>query len=168
MARPRLLLLSLGLFALTAAACGAADTTSSIEDAAAPPATGACLEDAEDCHDTGGDSGGVDPEPGEATRVEPTDGLEDVHPVGWDAIEVAPDDQRQITVFWWSGVAPCNALAEVDVVHGADAVTVTVLEGNVPSDEPRACIELAQYTSTSLTLDEEIGPRSILDGAEGR
>lgn len=190
MTRPRLLLASLGLLALTAAACGAADTATSDGDAAAaPPAAGACLEGAEDCQDTGGDmgapppdgqpvadpdtpvtgpagGGGADPDPGQATRVEPTDGLEDIRAVGWDAIEVDPADQTQVTVYWWSGVAPCNALAEVDVTTTDEAVTLTVLEGSVPADEPQACIEIAQYKKTSVTLDEVVGPRSILDGAD--
>ena len=102
----------------------------------------------------------------QATQVEPTDGLENVHPVSWDTVEVAPDDQTQVTVSWWSGVPPCNTFAEVEVSYTDDAVVLTVLEGNVPADEPQACIEIAQYKSTTLTLDEEVGPRSILDGAE--
>ena len=180
MTRSRLLLAAVGLFALTATACGSADTAGSEADAAgAPPAAGACLAGDEDCQDTGGDmgapppgeeqpvsDGGADPDPGEATRVEPTDGLEDVHPVGWDAVEVDPADQSQVTVYWWSGVAPCNALSEVEVETSDDAVTLTVLEGSVPSDEEQACIELAQYKSSTVDLGEDLGPRSILDGAE--
>ncbi len=65
-----------------------------------------------------------------------------------------------------SGVAPCNALAEVQAEFTDEAVTLTVIEGSEPADEPQACIEIAQYKQTTITLDEEIGPRSILDGAE--
>lgn len=183
MTHSRLLLAGLGVLALTATACGAV-TTGATEEAAAPPAAGACLAGAEDCDDTGGDMGAPPPDtpvtgpadgaddgggadPAEATRVEPTEGLEDVHPVGWDVVEVDPDDQTRVTISWWSGVAPCHALSEVVVEYTEEAVTLTVLEGSVPSDEPQACIELAQYKATSITLDEAIGPRSILDGAEG-
>lgn len=174
---PRLLA-SVGLLALTATACGTAADEASDVATAAPPAAGACLEGAEDCQDTGGDmgapppgqdatdGGGAQPDPGEATEVAPTDGLEDVHPVDWETVEVDPADQTQVTLYWWSGVAPCNALADVEVEYSDDAVTLTVLEGSEPSDEEQACIELAQYKSTSITLDEEIGPRSIVDGAE--
>ncbi len=180
--RPRLLLASVAVLALAATACGAADSSEDGDVAAAPPAAGACLAGADDCQDTGGDMGAPPPdglpvadpdapvtdggETPQATQVEPTDGLENVHPVGWDRIDVAPDDQTQVTVYWWSGVAPCNALSEVQVDYAEDAITLTVLEGNVPADEPQACIEIAQYKSTSITLDEEVGPRSILDGAE--
>ncbi len=176
--RLRLLLASVGLLALTATACGTAADEASDVATDVPPAAGACLEGAEDCQDTGGDmgapppdqpatdGGAVEPDTGQATEVEPTDGLEDVHPVDWETVEVDPDDQTKVTVYWWSGVAPCNALADVEVDYSDDAVTLTVLEGSVPSDEEQACIELAQYKSTSITLDEEIGPRSIVDGAE--
>lgn len=181
MTHSRLLLAALGVVALTATACGAADTASSgaVSDEV-PPAAGACLEGAEDCQDTGGDmgapppsdglpadGGGVEPGPGEATEVEATAGLQDIRPVGWDAVEVDPDDQSRLTVYWWSGVAPCNALADVEVEATDEAVTLTVLEGTVPADEPQACIELAVYKQTTVVLDEELGPRSILDGTEG-
>lgn len=181
------MLASVGLLAVATAGCGGFSVTEGeAEDVATPvpPAAGACLEGAEDCQDTGGDmgapppdapggggdatdGGGMEPGPGQATQVEPTDGLVEVRPVDWETVEVAPDDQTQVTLYWWSGVAPCNALADVGVAYTDDAVTLTVLEGSVPADEPQACIDLAQYKSTSITLDEEIGPRSIVDGAEG-
>lgn len=176
-----LLLASAGMLAALTAACGGSVTSGEAEDI--DPAAGACLAGDEDCQDTGGDmgapppdapvsdgeatdGGGMEPDPGEATEVEPTDGLDDVRPVGWETVEVDPADQTRVTVFWWSGVAPCNMLADVEVTYTDEAVTLTVLEGSEPADEPQACIELAQYKSTTLTLDEEIGPRSILDGAE--
>ncbi len=182
MTRARLLLASLAVVAMATTACGAADSSEGEDVGAAPPAAGACLEGAEDCQDTGGDMGAPAPgdadqpvtdggagggeDPGEPTQVEPTEGLENVHPVGWEEVQVDPDDQTRVTVFWWSGVAPCNALSEVQVDYSDEAVTLTVMEGNVPSDEEQACIEIAQYKSTTVTLDEEVGPRSILDGAE--
>lgn len=188
MSRARLLLASMAVVALATTACGAADSSEGEDVGAAPPAAGACLEGAEDCQDTGGDMGAPPPsdglpvadrdepvtdggasggeDPGQPTQVEPRDGLENVHPVGWDEVQVDPDDQSRVTVSWWSGVAPCNALSEVRAEFTDEAVILTVLEGNVPSDEEQACIEIAQYKSAVVTLDEEIGPRSILDGAE--
>lgn len=177
------LLALLGLLAALATACGGTGTSGEAAATAAPPAAGACLEGAEDCQDTGGDmgapppdapvsdgaatdGGGLEPDAGQATQVEPADGLVDVHPVDWETVEVDPADPTRVTISWWSGVAPCHVLADVEVTYGDDAVTFTVLEGSEPADEPQACVELAQYTSTSVTLDEEIGPRSILDGAE--
>ena len=194
MIRSRLLLATVGVTALLAAGC-AGETATEVSDplppadqgvtdggAAGGGAAGACLEGAEDCQDTGGDMGAPPPDTpvsapagdgdqqgdaAQAEAVEPTDGLEDLRPVGWETVEVDPGDQTQVTVYWWSGVEPCNALSEVEVAYGEDAVTLTVVEGTVPADEPQACIEIAQYKQTSITLDEEVGPRSILDGAEG-
>lgn len=186
MTRHRFLLAAAAVAALVTAACGNEATTDVAAGGGA--AAGACLAGAEDCQDTGGDMGATPPDgelpvnpdepvtapadPGAdgdaagATAVEPTDGLEDVRAVGWDTVEVNPDDQTEVTVFWTSGVAPCNALSEVTAELSDDAVTLTVLEGTVPSDEPQACIEIAQYKRATITLDEEVGPRSILDGAE--
>lgn len=190
MTRARLLLAPLAVVALAATGCGTSDSAGSGDAVGAPPAAGACLAGAEDCQDTGGDMGAPPPDglpvtdpdapvtdggavgggggedPGQPTQVEPTEGLENVHPVGWEEVEVDPADQTRVTVYWWSGVAPCNALSEVQVDTTDEAVTLTVLEGNVPSDEEQACIEIAQYKSTTVTLDEEVGPRSILDGAD--
>lgn len=185
MTRSRLLLATVATTALLAAGCGAQGTAvESGQDTAAPPAAGACLEGATECDDMGGDmgapppdtpitdggaGGGVDGDPGEtqAEEVEPTDGLDDLREVGWDHVEVDPDDQTRLTVSWWSGVAPCNVLSEVQVETTDEAVILTVVEGTEPADEPQACIEIAQYKQTTVTLDEELGPRSILDGTEG-
>lgn len=160
------LLAAVGLLALTTTACGGTDADQAGGVATDAPAAGACLEGAEDCDDTGGDMGAPAPDPAQATEVEATEGLDDVHPVDWGTIDVDPDDPTQVTLYWWSGVAPCHALAGVEVDYSDDTVTLTVLEGSEPADEPQACIEVAQYKSTSITLDEEIGPRSIADGFE--
>ena len=184
MTRARHLLASMAVVALATTACGATDATET--DAAAPPAAGACLAGAEDCQDTGGDMGAPPPDslpvadpdqpvgdaagdgedPAQAAQVEPVEGLENIHPVDWEEVRVDPADPSRVTVVWWSGVAPCNALSEVRVETSDEAVTLTVLEGNVPSEEEQACIEMAVRKSATVTLDEEIGPRSILDGAE--
>lgn len=187
MTRSRLLLAAVATTALLAAGCGAQGTAveSGQDVADAPPAAGACLEGATECDDMGGDmgapppdtpvtdggadGGGVDGDPGEmeAEEVEPTDGLVDLRETGWDRVEVDTDDQSRLTVYWWSGVAPCTVLSEVQVETSDEAVTLTVVEGSEPADEPQACIEIAQYKRTTVTLDEDLGPRSILDGTEG-
>lgn len=187
----RRLPLVIAMLAVALAACGSQDpVASSAPLTAAPdapvsagddPAGGTCLAGTEDCRDDpsrpGAEAPGAPGEPGqplpgdgapddpEPTFVEPRAGLEDLRPVGWDRIDVDVDD-RSVTVSWWSGVAPCDVLSDVEVTYGDDAVTVTVVEGSVPTDEPRACIELAQLKAHRLTLEEPIGPRSILDGAE--
>lgn len=165
------------LLTLVLSSCGftVEESTSSGEVA------GACLEGATECDDMGGDmgvpppdepvsdapdmGGGGDPGGG-AEVVEPQDGLDDLRPVGWEEVQVDPDDQSRVTVYWTSGVQECNALAEVEVEYGDDAITLTVIEGTPPSDEPMACIELAVRKQTTIQLDEEVGPRSIRDGAD--
>ena len=187
MRTPRQLLAVAAVVTFAAAGCGFSVESASSEgsgfagdDAGAPPAAGACLEGATECQDTGGDMGAPPPdgdlpvsedvEPDgpvtpSATEVEPTAGLEDVHAVGWEGVEVDPDDQSRVTLRWTSGVAPCNAFAGVEAEFTEDTVILTVLEGTVPSDEPQACIELAQLKQATVELDEPIGPRSIVDGA---
>lgn len=190
----RQLLAVAAVVTFTAAGCGFAVEGGSSEgsglaavDGGAPPAAGACLEGATACDDMGGDMGAPPPdgdlpvadgdvpvshEPDHqgpatptATSVEPIDGLEDVHPVGWEAAEVDPDDPSRVTLRWTSGEAPCHAFAGVEAEFTEDTATLTVLEGTVPSDEPQACIELAQFKQATVELDEAIGPRSIVDGA---
>lgn len=127
-------------------------------------ANDACLAGATDCQDTGGDMGA--PEPGDgATPVTPApEGLRDLREISWDSVEVDPDDQTRVTVFWTSGVEPCNVLSEVRAEYADDAVTLTVVEGSTPDDV--ACIEIAVSKQTTVVLDEEVGPRSIRDGAD--
>lgn len=188
--RPSRLLVPITVLAVAAVGCGfsvEAGSSSGSSSDAAPPAAGACLQGATDCDDVGGDMGAPppdgdlpvaddapaphQPDPGApatpaATHVEPRSGLEDVHPVPWDGAHVDPDDPTRVVVRWTSGVAPCHAFAGIEVETTDDTVTLTVREGTVPSDEPQACIEVAQYKQATVELDQEIGPRSIVDGAE--
>lgn len=164
------------LLTLLLAACG----ISAEDSASSGGVAGACLEGATECDDMGGDMGAPPPdlpvgdEPGTgggdagggAEEVEPTDGLDDLRAVGWDEVQVDPDDQSRVTVFWTSGVQECHAFAEVEVEQADDAITLTVIEGTPPSDEPMACIELAVRKHTTVQLDDEVGPRSIRDGAD--
>lgn len=165
------------LLALVLSAC----SVTAEDSAGSGGLAGACLEGATECDDMGGDMGAPAPdepvsdEPvlggggdadGGAEKVEPQDGLVDLRPVGWEEVQVDADDQSRVTVYWTSGVQECNALAEVEVEYGDDAITLTVIEGTPPSDEPMACIELAVRKQTTVELSEEVGPRSIRDGAD--
>lgn len=164
------------LLTVLLAACGITAEDSASSDGLA----GACLEGATECDDMGGDMDAPPPdEPvsdapdvgggdgdGGAEVVEPQDGLDDQRAVGWDEVQVDPEDQSRVTVYWTSGVQECNALAEVEAEYGDDAITLTVIEGTPPSDEPMACIELAVRKQTTVQLEEEVGPRSIRDGAD--
>jgi hypothetical protein len=169
------------------AAPSAAPTTSATDDTATPgaspsvdpdtavtstatdPAGGTCLAGDPDCLDDPSNPNATPPGPPtpEPTFVAPRGGLEDLREVPWDEVDVAGDD-RTVTVRWTSGVEPCHALDRIDVASTADAVTLTVIEGTVASDEPIACIEIALLEAHRLVLDEPIGPRSILDGADPR
>lgn len=98
-----------------------------------------------------------------AETVEPQPGMVDVHPVAFD--RAAPIGERTIEVLWWSGVRPCHVLARVDVVSSPDRITITLYEGSEPSDEPVACIELAQRKRTVVELSEPVDGRRVVDGA---
>ena len=193
--RTKMMVAGLGLVALLGTACGsdAPDAEGGLPTDGGGGAAGACLVGAEDCQDTGGDMGAPPPssmcaedapdcddtvvsppnedlpadgapdEP-EPRFVEPKGDLIDVHPVAWNEVAVDEDDQA-ITVQWWSGVEPCHALSKVSVDYTDEAVTITVLEGAEESDV--ACIEIAELKAYRIQLDEPLGPRSILDGADG-
>lgn len=155
------MLVLLGLVTLTSG-CGLLTLVAEDDAVAGPPAAGMCLEGVPDCVDTVVDDL---PNQGEAQRVEPRDGLENLRSVGWEQVTIDVDDPSTVTLSWWSGVEPCYALSEVVVDYTDDAVTLTIIEGNEPSDDGPMCIEIAVYKATTITLDEQIGPRSILDGA---
>lgn len=101
--------------------------------------------------------------PEEAQLVEPTPGMEGVHPVEWDAASM---DGTTVEVSWWSGVAPCTVLDRVEVEETEDVVTITLFEGSEPSDEEVGCIMIAQRKRTIVELSEPVGTRDLVDGAE--
>ena len=100
-----------------------------------------------------------------SSPVIPRAGMADVRAIGWDRVDVAGDG-RTLTVHFWSGVEPCSVLDRVDVRHGDDAVTITLHEGHDPAAEDVACIEIAVAKSVTITLDEPLGGRDLVDGAE--
>ena len=74
-------------------------------------------------------------------------------------------DGRTITIDFVSGVEPCYVLGRIDVDEGPRAVTITLHEGNLPSDGDVACIDIGVFKRTTVTLDEPLGEREIVDGA---
>jgi hypothetical protein len=103
---------------------------------------------------SGGDPGIVDPGEPEPTIVAPGAGLTGVHPVGAAKLETAINGRDlAVRVSWWSGVAPCNVLAGVDVARDGTTFTLTVREGSAAAPDT-ACIEIAQYKATIVDLGE--------------
>ena len=111
-----------------------------------------------DCGDGGGDV-----KPGKPKIVEPTPGMDDVHPVGWDKAKAT--GPRSVLVTYWSGVEPCNVLDHVDVVYNPKTVEITIFEGSNPADKNTACIEIALLKGVMVQLDEPLGGRKLTDGA---
>jgi hypothetical protein len=112
-----------------------------------------------------GDDDPVDPDPyGNAQLVEPRPGMSDVYPRIFDKVVVG-DDDRTLTIFFWSGVEPCYVLDHVDLAYGPGAITVTLFEGHDASAGDVACIEIALLKKVVVQLDEPVGDRRIVDGA---
>ncbi|MBA3737423.1 MAG: hypothetical protein H0W97_02535 [Actinobacteria bacterium] len=99
-----------------------------------------------------------------AQKVEPTPGMAGVNPTALDKVVVG-DDDRTLTIFFWSGVEPCYVLDHVEVDAGRDAITVTLFQGHDASAGDVACIEIALLKKVIVQLDEPVGDRRIVDGA---
>lgn len=108
----------------------------------------------------GGDP--VDPI-GHAQDVVATPGMSNVNPTGWIKALVGTDD-RTVTLRFWSGVAPCYVLDHVDVAYAPDGVSVTLFQGSDPSAKDVACIEIAVLKQTTITLDQPLAERPLVDG----
>jgi hypothetical protein len=101
---------------------------------------------------------------GDPQVVEPRPGMTNVHPTAFDTATVG-DDDHTLTITFWSGVEPCAVLDHVDVAYGSDAVTVTLFQGSDPDAGDVACIEIAVQKQVTVTLDEPLAGRAIVDGA---
>jgi hypothetical protein len=110
----------------------------------------------------GDDSPVPDPVP---VSLEPTPGMDNVHTIGWDKATLG-DDGTAVTLTFYTGVAPCSVLDHVDVSYGTDAVTITLYQGSDPSAKDVACIDIAMLASTTVKLDQPLGDRKIIDGAQ--
>lgn len=102
---------------------------------------------------------------GHAQDVLPTPGMDNVRPIAWTKAVMETDD-RIITLRFWSGVEPCYVLDHVDVIYGADTVTVTLFQGSDPSAKDVACIEIAVLKQTTITLDQPLAGRELVDGSK--
>ena len=118
-----------------------------------------------DCGDIqigSGDTGNLPP--ARPQIVEPRPGMENVRPSAFDTATIGADD-RTLTITFWSGVEPCAVLDHVDVDYGDDAVTVTLFQGSDPNAGDVACIEIAVLKQVTITLDQTLADRDVVDGA---
>jgi hypothetical protein len=93
--------------------------------------------------------------------VEPTPGLDGVHPNAFTKAVAVDDDT--VRVEYYLGVEDCYGLDHVDVEYGEEVVIITLYSGNVPGE--RVCIDLAEFVATIVDLDEPLNGREIVDGA---
>ena len=96
--------------------------------------------------------------------VEPEPGMADVRPIRFEHAAVG-DDDRTVSIDFWSGVAPCSVLDHVDVSYGDAAVTITLYEGHDPAAGQVACPAIAMQKRVVVTLDQPLDGRKIVDGA---
>ena len=104
-------------------------------------------------------------DPGDSAEpVEPRPGMVNVSPIPFDHVDVG-DDDRTLTVFFWSGVEPCYVLDRVDVDESPGSIRITLFQGSDPDVTNVACIDIALLKKVTLQLDEPVGTRRIVDGA---
>ncbi|MFD7031192.1 hypothetical protein ACFWAR_24480 [Streptomyces sp. NPDC059917] len=70
---------------------------------------------------------------------------------------------RKLTVNFWGGA--CSAYA-AEARESADAVTVKITD--TPTNPGGACIMLAKDMSVSVTLEQPLGARKVVDGTTGK
>jgi hypothetical protein len=87
-----------------------------------------------------------------------------VTPIAYGSARVRPDD-RTIDVRFWSGVEPCSVLDHVDVAYGSGTVTITLFQGSDPNAGLVACADIAVLKQVTVTLDQNLAGRRIVDGA---
>ena len=105
-----------------------------------------------------------DPYTPDSKVVQPRPGMENLHKTGWDRVEVL--GSNRVRVHFVSGVEPCTVLDHVGVAYSADAIVITLFEGNDPASREMACIMIAQYKAVDVNLAEPINGRKFVDGAE--
>lgn len=104
-------------------------------------------------------------DPGDEPRARPiaiTPGLENVNMTVFDKHRVVDGDRLKL--FFWGGVEDCYGVDHVDIEYGNDAVTATIFYGNKPDAD--VCIEIAEYQVVTVQLDEPLGGRDVVDGAQ--
>jgi hypothetical protein len=104
-------------------------------------------------------------DPGDSAEpVEPRPGMSNVAAIPFDHVDVG-DDDRTLTVFFWSGVEPCYVLDHVEVDESPGAVRITLFQGSDPNVTNVACIDIALLKKVTVQVDEPVGSRRIVDGA---
>ncbi len=91
--------------------------------------------------------------------------MKDVHRLPFESATPGADG-KTVRVVWWSGVEPCNVLDHVEVAETPAMVTITLYEGHDPDAQEVACIELAVQKSTLVELEQPLGDRKLVDGAQ--
>jgi hypothetical protein len=110
---------------------------------------------------------GLMPEPLPSPQiVEPTPGMANVRARPFDTATIA-DDDRTVTIDFWSGIEPCAVLDHVRVRYQKEAVVITLFEGRAPNAGDVACIEIAVQKQVVITLDEPLAARELIDGMAG-
>jgi hypothetical protein len=101
-----------------------------------------------------GDQGNGNPLFGNATYVTPASGLLNIHGVSVQLVRATmnSDGAAIVDLRWWSGVAPCNQLASVDVARDLTAKTVRLQVNEGSGGGQVACIDIAQLTATQVEL----------------
>lgn len=89
--------------------------------------------------------------------------MDNPHPVSWRRAEIL--GERRVRLHYESGVAPCSVLDRVEVGYSASTITLTLYEGSDPAHPDVACIMIAQFKATDVTLAEPIGHRTLVDGS---
>jgi hypothetical protein len=80
-------------------------------------------------------------------------------PEPWSSPRVSVDGRR-VTVAY--SVGGCFGSERTETAEGRDEVTITVLVREHPDD---TCSDLAQERTATVTLDEPLGDRDLVDGA---
>jgi hypothetical protein len=75
---------------------------------------------------------------------------------------VGPGDER-LTLFFYSGVAPCYVLDHVDLAYGRRAVRVALFVGRDPDGDDRACPEIARLYRVDVRLREPLDGRRVVN-----
>ncbi|WP_370324267.1 hypothetical protein [Euzebya sp.] len=140
----------------------------------APDAT-ICAPDSTECSDTAPDPSAAPCPPegctgeGPAVTYEPVEIVPtaqgEPREIPWESADVSADG-TEVTLRWWSGVAPCTVLADVRVVETDTTVTITLVQASEhPPEADVYCTEQAIATQHTITLDAPLGDRELVDGA---
>lgn len=96
----------------------------------------------------------------ESIAVEPDPSIVDAAPVGWERLEIGPDD-RHLRIHFFGGAPECNGLARVEVDRAGEVPTVTVWMGLRPDALERICPAIALPYHVDIDLEEAL----VGDGA---